>query len=172
MTVPRILVYLLRRDLRVADNPVLHEIADTKAPPWTHLLPVYVFPAQQIEVSGSLSDSSAKCPFPEARSNIGKFWRTGPHRVKFIAESVWALKDAFEAKGSGLVLRAGLLASSAKELIEVLEKDESSGQVHGVWMTSEEGTEEKAEEREVRNMCKELGKEFRLFSDEKYLVDE
>ncbi|KKY15794.1 putative cryptochrome dash [Phaeomoniella chlamydospora] len=42
----------------------------------------------------------------------------------------------------------------------------------GVWMTAEEGTEEKREERDVKYVVVKQGKEFKLFRDEKYFIDE
>ena len=71
----RILIYLLRRDLRLADNPIFHELARLNSQskkPFTHLLPVYVFPAQQVEVSGFVADGESS-PYPEARSKVGGF---------------------------------------------------------------------------------------------------
>ena len=44
--------------------------------------------------------------------------------------------------------------------------------VVGVWMTSVEGTEEKKDETDVRQIAKERGFEFRAWMDEKYFVDE
>ena len=73
MTSPRVLIYLLRRDLRLADNPIFNDVSRTfqqSQHPYTHFLPIYVFPAQQIEVSGFLSSDSERSPFPEARSNV------------------------------------------------------------------------------------------------------
>jgi deoxyribodipyrimidine photo-lyase len=57
-----------------------------------------------------------------------------------------------------------------KDLLQGLRKGD--GEVLGVWMTSEEGVEEKNEEREVRKVIGEEGKEFRLLRNEKYFVDE
>jgi deoxyribodipyrimidine photo-lyase len=39
-------------------------------------------------------------------------------------------------------------------------------------MTSEEGVEEKREERDVRRAVEEADKDFRLWKDEKYFIDE
>ena len=44
--------------------------------------------------------------------------------------------------------------------------------VYGIWMTSEEGVEEKREERDVRKAAEGAGKGFRLWRDEKYFIDE
>lgn len=170
---PRILVYLLRRDLRLADNPVLHEVAKVAASPdapFTHLLPLYVFSCAQIEVSGFLRNSTTRSPFPEARSPVAGFWRCGPHRATFLAESVWELKSALGTVGSGLEIRVGRPGEIVREVVEGLES--GGGHVVGVWMTNEEGQEEKEEERDIQEYAKGAGKEFRRFLDEKYLVDE
>lgn len=172
MAAPRVLIYLLRRDLRVQDNPILHDISRLSSQshvPFSHLLPLYVFPPQQIEVSGLLS-SDVQSPFPEARSQVGRFWRCGPHRVRFLAESVWDCKQHLEVLGSGLEIRVGMLGDVVRDMIARLKTDGSG--VAAVWMTEEEGIEEKREEREVRNAAEGAGAEFKLWKDVKYFVDE
>ncbi len=157
----------------MADNPLLYEISKTFQQPahsYTHLLPVYVFAAQQIEVSGFLSSDSDQSPFPEARSATAGFWRCGPHRAKFLAESVWEVKKSLAAIGSGLEIRVGMVGEVVKEMLDVFEKENT--EVAGVWMTSEEGVEEKREERDVRTATRQAQTEFRLFADEKYYIDE
>lgn len=173
MPSPRVLVYLLRRDLRLADNPVLNEISKTfQKPhhPYTHLLPIYVFTAQQIEVSGFLSSDSDRSPFPEARSNAAGFWRCGHHRAKFLAESVWDLKKSLGNAGSGLEIRVGTAGQVVRDLLAAFEKENT--EVAGVWMTNEEGVEEKIEERDVRKAVQQARTEFKLWTDEKYYIDE
>ena len=173
MSTPRVLIYLLRRDLRLADNPILNDIGKTfqqSQQPYTHLLPVYVFAAQQIEVSGFLTSDSDRSPFPEARSNAGGFWRCGHHRAKFLAESVWDLKKSLDGVGSGLEIRVGMVGQVVKELLDAMK--EAKTEVTGVWMTSEEGVEEKREERDCRKAAKSAGTEFKLWTDEKYYIDE
>ncbi|KAI9822936.1 MAG: hypothetical protein M1832_002961 [Thelocarpon impressellum] len=173
MASPRILVYLLRRDLRLADNPVFHELgrlAKRSSKPFTHLLPIYVFPALQLEVSGFLSSPDARSPYPEARSVTGGFWRCGPHRARFLAEAVWDLKKSLEDAGSGLELRVGTLGDVVASLFDGLKH--LDGEVVGVWMTSEEGVEEKREEKQVRRETESKGAEFKLWVDEKYYVDD
>lgn len=170
MSSPRVLIYLLRRDLRLADNPIFAEISKLHSQshaPFTHLLPVYVFPSQQVETSGFLSSDAEKSPYPEARSQLGKFWRCGPLRAKFLAESVWELKKGLEGVGSGLEIRVGMVGDVVRHLLENL-KAESVG----LWMTSEEGVEELREERAVKRELEKLGGEFRLWKDEKYFIDE
>ena len=172
MSSPRVLIYLLRRDLRLHDNPIFNDISKSFSQshqPYTHLLPVYIFAAQQIEVSGFLT-AGAKSPFPEAKSYVAGFWRCGPHRAKFLAESVWDLRKSLEQVGSGLEIRVGLLGSVLKDLLEAFQKQ--STEVAGVWMTNEEGVEEKREEREARQVTQDAGTQFKLWTDEKYFVDE
>lgn len=172
MSSPRILIYLLRRDLRLADNPILHEISrqlKQTQQPFTHLLPLYVFPAQQMEVSGFLTPD-VRSPYPEARSPSGGFWRCGPHRARFLAETVWDVKKALETSGSGLELRAGVLGDVVGELLKGFDKTDA--EVVGVWMTCEEGVEEKREEGEVRRTAEENNVPFKVWVDEKYYIDE
>ncbi|KAJ8067277.1 hypothetical protein OCU04_004637 [Sclerotinia nivalis] len=171
MSDSKILIYLMRRDLRVADNPVLHSLIHNKDHGFTHLLPLYVFAAQQIEVSGFIPEDGGKSPYPEARSQLGAFWRCGPHRAKFLAQSVWDLKDGFEKIGSGLSIRVGMVDEVLKGLIERFEEGAGS-KVSAVWMTSEEGVEEKREERSTKNICDKAGVDFKLWQDEKYLIDD
>jgi len=173
MPTPRVLIYLLRRDLRFADNPILTEVSKAfQQPPhsYTHLLPIYIVAAQQIEVSGFLSSDADRSPFPEARSNTAGFWRCGHHRAKFLAESVWDLKTTLENNGSGLAIRVGMAGQVIKDVLQGLKQE--SAEVVGVWMTGEEGVEEKREERDVNQASRAAGTMLKLWTDEKYLVDE
>ena len=178
-TLPRILIYLLRRDLRLSDNPVFYEAAKEYSTEsnFTYFLPIYVFPAQQIEVSGFLNTSDPNSPYPEARSQVARYWRCGPHRAKFLAESVWDLKECLERAESGLVIRAGLIADVIHHTFDYLEKPKDQAQagraeIVGVWMTADVTAEERQEELEVQRIVEGHGKEFRLFTDEKFFVDE
>jgi deoxyribodipyrimidine photo-lyase len=76
------LVCVLRRDLRISDNPILDGVV-TRKDDFAYFLPLYIFPAEQIELSGFIQDKNAESPYPEARSQLGGFWRCGPHRAKF-----------------------------------------------------------------------------------------
>jgi deoxyribodipyrimidine photo-lyase len=169
---PHILIYLLRRDLRLADNPIFDEIcklSQQSQTTFTHVLPVYVFSAQQLEVSGFLAGPNEKSPFPEARSQLGNFWRCGPFRAKFLAESVWDLKNDLDGIGSSLVIRVGMLGQTVKDLLHDFKKQENAGSVGAIWMTAEEGVEE---QREVKRAAQAEKVDFRLWSDEKYFIDE
>jgi len=168
----RTLVYLLRRDLRYSDNPILHEIGKLTSQsqrPFDKVLPIYVFQAHEIETSGFIpAGSSTKSPYPEARSEVGKFPRCGPLRAKFIAESVWDVKKSLENAGSGLEIRVGMIGDVVKHLLDNF-KD---GEITGVWMTDEEGIEEKRQIKAVRQELESRGKEFKVWKDEKYYVDD
>jgi len=168
----RVLVYLLRRDLRLADNPIFHEIArlNTQSQkPFTHLLPLYVFPAEQVEVSGFLESEQAKSPYKEARSAVGGFWRCGKLRSKFLAESVWALKKDLESVGSGLVIRVGSVTDALESVLKGYD-DRSDAKIHGLWMTGEDSWEEQQQEKSLRSLLEKRDAEFRLWEDEKYFV--
>lgn len=169
---PTVLIYVVRHDIRVSDNPVFDAIskAFSSQSEFTHLLVIYVFAAQQIEVSGFVKESKAS-PYREARSEIGGFWRCGPHRARFLAESVWDLKGSLGHAGNGLEIRVGSPADVVKDALKYLK--EKKVEVHGVWMTGGVVPEDLQDEREVEEVVvEEHGKEFRLFQDEKYLVDE
>ncbi|KAH8886784.1 DASH family cryptochrome [Thozetella sp. PMI_491] len=165
-----ILIYLLRRDLRVSDNPILDHLATTRDHGFTHLLPVYIFPAHQMEISGFIKEGKASCPYPEARSALGKYRRCGPYRAKFIAEAVWDLKQSYESLESGMLMRAGLYQDTLRDLLHGLQ--ENKAKVGAVWLTSEEGVEERRDERTVANLCREQGIDFKAWVDEKYFIDD
>jgi deoxyribodipyrimidine photo-lyase len=129
------------------------------------VLPLYVFNARQIEVSGFFTGSLS--PYPEAKSQLGKFWRCGPHRARFLCESVWDLKQSLESVHSGLCIRAGSLQDVVRRAL-----DSPGADVIGVWMTGDVTPEELEDEASVRTITEDRGKEFRLFKDEKYFIDE
>jgi deoxyribodipyrimidine photolyase len=197
---PRILLYIIRRDVRLSDNPIFASAArhitrnddsdsakrsrddsltsEHRGASFTHLLPVYIFPANQIEVSGFLSSPSAQSPYPEARSQVARLWRTGPHRAKFIAEGVWDLKKSLEGLecGSGLDLKVGKIGDVVKNILEFYSNKNgghgATGDVTGIWMTADESPEEKDEERAVKKIADQNSVEFKLWNDEKYYIDE
>jgi deoxyribodipyrimidine photo-lyase len=138
------------------------------------LLPVYIFPANQVEVSGFLSSESDQSPYPEARSEVAGIWRTGPHRVQFIADGVWDLKEKLEGLncGSGLELRVGSTGDVVSDILDWYAKDENEGEISGVWITEDEGTEEKRDEQTLKNITQQHQIELKIWNDEKYYIDE
>ncbi|KAI0125161.1 putative cryptochrome [Xylariales sp. AK1849] len=169
MPADNVLIYLVRRDLRVSDNPILHSLASSPDHGFTYLLPVYVFLPQQIEVSGFIKDGS-KSPYPEARSETGWFWRCGPHRAKIIASSVWDMKESLESLGSGLNIQVGQYSAVLESILSGLK--EKGHKVGAVWMTSDEGIEEKQDEKKISSICSSDGIDFKLWPDEKYFIDD
>lgn len=164
-----VLVYLVRRDMRVSDNPILHKLATSSDHGFTYLLPIFVFLPHQMEVSGFLKDGLTS-PYPEAKSAVGRFWRCGPHRAGFIAKSVWNLKENLERLGSDLTIRAGALDTVLRAVIDKLEQKEYK--VGAVWMIEEEAVEEKKDEKAVADVCSKAGIELQVWPDEKYFIDE
>lgn len=169
MSASNIVVYLVRRDLRVSDNPILHHLSSSSGHGFTHVLPIYVFSSQQIEISGFINDGS-ESPYPKAKSEVGGFWRCGPHRAKIITSSVWDMKGSLESLGNGLVMRVGRYADILRSVLEKLEA--KNHKVGAVWMTSDEGIEEKRDERALASVCKNSGIDFLAWPDEKYFIDE
>lgn len=165
----KLLVYFLRRDLRVADNPILHHLSSASDHGFTHLLPIFVFPSQQIEVSGFLKEGE-KSPYPPARGEVSKFWRCGPHRARFIAQAAWDVKNSLQELGSGLLIRAGSYHDVLKHVIDSY-KDKQD-KIGGVWMTEEKSHEEVQDEKSLSQLCSANDVEFKLWLDEKYLIDE
>ncbi|KAF8250441.1 cryptochrome [Wilcoxina mikolae CBS 423.85] len=164
---PRILILLLRRDLRLHDNPLFHALSH-KTHHHSHLLPIYIFNPSHIEISGFLSFPDQKSPYPECRSLIGRFWKCGPHRTIFIAESVWDLKQSLKKLGSDLVLRVGPPDEVIESIIRGVQEG-GSADVVGVWMAEAVGSEEKKEEMGVRKAVEKEGVVFKSFEDGSYL---
>lgn len=170
----RILVYILRRDLRLADNPIFHEVARLQKQSqhaFTHFLPIYIFPANQVEIGGFIPTPAKRSPYPEARSEVAGFWRCEQLRAKFLAECVWDLKDDLASVGSDLVIRVGTVGDVVRQVMQhYAERKEAD--ISASWMTQEEGVEEKREERQVERACAQNKVDYKLWTDEKYLVDE
>ncbi|KAJ6786299.1 hypothetical protein PWT90_10780 [Aphanocladium album] len=170
MPASKVLVYLLRRDLRISDNPVFHRLVSSSDHGFTHLLPVVILPPDQIETSGFLKPGESS-PFPPAKSKVGKFWRCGPHRTKFLAEAVWDLKDNLTSRQSNLIVRVGHPADIVRSIIQ---RVKSSGQavVSAVWLTDDVPFEERKHQDDISAACQSAGVEFMLIPDEKYYIDD
>ncbi|RBR12122.1 uncharacterized protein FIESC28_08756 [Fusarium coffeatum] len=164
----KLLVYLLRRDLRTIDNPILHHLA-TSDHGFTHLLPIYILPPQQIETSGFVVEGQ-KSPYPEARSQVGRFWRCGSIRAKFQAECIWDLKQNLEKINSGMLVRIGKFDDVLNHLIKSLHENNQS--IDTVWMTEEPSKEEVDDQNAAASVCSENGINFKLWLDEKYFIDD
>lgn len=160
----------MRRDLRVADNPILHHLATDPDHGFTDILPLYVFESHLIEISGFIDVADSESPYPAARSKLAKFWRCGPHRAKFTAQAVWDVKLGLESLGAGLVIRVGKLVDVLEHLLSNFGDEDIS--ISSIWMTEECTTEEIAVQDEVASLCATNNLQFKLWPDEKYLIDE
>lgn len=69
------------------------------------------------------------------RSRLGNFWRIGRHRAKFLVETVFDLKKAYEGKGGGMLLACGKPEEVAIKVVEALVK--SGVRVDGVFTQKE-----------------------------------
>ncbi|KAK7189186.1 hypothetical protein DPSP01_005423 [Paraphaeosphaeria sporulosa] len=200
---PRVLLYILRRDARLSDNPIFHAasanlktntftkpvyasdthirndsfISDQDVPSFTHLLPVYIFPSNQVEVSGFLPDPTMESPYPKAKSLVAGFWRTGHHRAKFMAEGAWDLKEKLQSLGCGsdLQIRVGKTSEVVENILQWYIDEKRAGRstvdVAGIWMTADEGQEEKDDEADVQRIASEREVAFKAWADEKYYID-
>ena len=92
-------------------------------------------------------------------------------RAQFLAESVWDVKQDLEDIGSGLTIRAGTVKDAVKSILDGY-RDRDDSEVHGLWMTKEDGWEEDYEEKDAKALMEREGKEFKLWTDEKYYIDE
>ncbi|KAJ8114968.1 hypothetical protein ONZ43_g4778 [Nemania bipapillata] len=169
MSDTNVLIYVVRHDLRVTDNPILDRLASSASHNFTHVLPVHIISPCQIEVSGFLRDGE-KSPFPEARSQIARFWRCGPHRARFIAQSLWNLKENLARLGNDLTLRIGRPDEVLIDLVSGLKQHKTN--VSAVWMIAEEGYEEEQDEKSVASACSALGIDLQVWADEKYFIDD
>jgi deoxyribodipyrimidine photo-lyase len=88
------------------------------------------------------------------------------------------LKKRLEGLGcnSGLQMRVGLVADVVRGILEAYsmkgDNDINKSRVTGIWMTSDDGTEEKDDERRVEELAVQHNIDFKLWNDEKFYVDE
>lgn len=165
-----ILVYLMRRDLRTSDNPILYRLSTTEHG-FTHLLPVYILPPDQIEVSGLVKDGKMS-PYPPARYDLSQRWKCGHLRAKFIAESLWDLKGNIENLGSGLVIRVGTFDGVLSGIIQHYAANQHGPQVTAVWMTEDYSPDQQREEEAVSAICGARDIKLDRLYDVKYFMHE
>lgn len=129
----RIIICLLRNDLRYHDNEVLlwaHRNAD-------HIVPLYCFD-----------------PRHYMGTHYYNFPKTGPHRLKFLLESVQDLRNTLKKKGSNLLLRRGQPEQVIEDLIKQI------GPVSAVALQEEATKEELDVEKSVKQVCTQHGVKF------------
>ncbi|XP_075068281.1 cryptochrome DASH isoform X2 [Mixophyes fleayi] len=132
-TPAKIIICLLRNDLRFHDNELLlwaHMNAD-------HIIPLYCF---------------------DPRHYLGthhyNFPKTGPHRLKFLLESVKDLRVTLKKKGSNLLLRRGPPEDVIDDLIKQV------GPVSTVALQEEVTKEELDVERSIKQVCSQHGVKY------------
>lgn len=80
-----VLIAYIRNDLRLLDHPILSQCTpnNEQLASVTHVLPVYVYDQQYMEVGKLKGIEKGNGPGKKgARTRVGMFWRMGDHRVK------------------------------------------------------------------------------------------
>ncbi|XP_035410259.1 cryptochrome DASH-like isoform X1 [Cygnus atratus] len=132
----RAAVCLLRCDLRAHDNQVLH---------WAHNNADYIIPLYCFD------------PRHYVGTHCYGFPKTGPHRLRFLLESVKDLRETLKKKGSTLVVRKGKPEDVVSDLITQL------GCV-GVVAFHEEATQEELDvEKGLCQVCGQHGVKVQTF---------
>jgi len=113
----RIIIYLLRNDLRVLDNEVLH---------WSNsnadlVLPLYCFDPRHFKGTWHF-----------------QFPKTAAPRTKFLLQSVADLRNTLKQRGSGLIVRHGQPEVIVPQLISQLGKENVSAVTFQEEVTKEE----------------------------------
>ncbi|ESP04181.1 hypothetical protein LOTGIDRAFT_224047 [Lottia gigantea] len=113
----KVIICLLRNDLRIHDNEALL---------WafkhgSQVLPIYCFDPRHFK----------------GTYHFG-FAKTGPHRLKFLIESVQDLRCRLKSKGSGLIVRTGKPEEVIPELIKSVGPEFVSSLVYTQEVTQEE----------------------------------
>lgn len=113
----KVIVCLLRNDLRLHDNEVLHWAYKTAE----YVLPLYCFDPRHFQGTYHFN-------FP----------KTGAHRAKFLLESVADLQNTLKKKGSGLVIRMGKPEEIVPQIIQTVGGDKVSCVCYQQEATNEE----------------------------------
>lgn len=155
-------VHLHCFDLRLHDSLSLHVSHSSQSPlatSITHFLPVYIFDERQLDLSQLPDARPAGKPagdqagtHQEARpgyhpqhtrsaplSRVGKFHRTSPHRLAFLLQSVFELREGYRRSGGDLLIGYGRPEVLIPSLVKKLQED---GEVAGVWAQKEYTLEE------------------------------
>ncbi|EPQ29915.1 uncharacterized protein PFL1_02588 [Pseudozyma flocculosa PF-1] len=161
-----VLIAVLRNDLRLHDHPIFHYCAEPTPSgakfkqPVTHVLPVYVWDQRQVEVGGFPGIQKAdkqggglgQQQYAKTRE-LG-LWRCGVHRVKFVNNSVFDLRDRLRKKGCDLAMYAGTPEAIVPGLIRAIRN--TGDTVEAVWMGKEVNTEEVNVEKRLQRILDDL----------------
>lgn len=122
------IICLFRNDLRIHDNEVL-QWANRNA---DFVLPMYIFDPRHF-------GGTYHFGFP----------KTGPHRTKFLLESIQDLRKNLKIRGSGLAVRKGKPHEELKKMIDML----GQSSVHSVVFHEEVTQEELDVEKSIKKHC-------------------
>lgn len=108
--------------------------------------------------SSTPTPSPSKIPHPKTR--LGAFHKTSRHRLKFLTESVFSLREQYRGMGGDLVVGCGFMEGFVGGVVEALQKGEGHREEKG--RDGEEGgdgEEDEGERYEVTEvwMQKEVG---------------
>jgi deoxyribodipyrimidine photo-lyase len=96
-----------------------------------------------------------------------------------MADGFWDLRERLEGLGCGssLEIRVGLVAEVVEHILDWYKKGkeeerDQEADVAGIWLTEDEGTEEKSDQEEVRALAEERGINFKAWKNESFYIDE
>lgn len=165
------LIYLMKRDLKAADSPILYGLSTTEHG-FTHLLSVYILPPDYIEVSGLAKDGKIS-PCTPTRYGLSRRWRCGHLCAKFIAGSLWDLKENIENLGSGLIIRVDTFDGALNGMIQHYVANQDGPQVTAVWVAVDSSPGQQREEVTISAICDAHGIiKFDWHYDVKYCMHE
>ncbi len=163
------LLYMCRRDLRVEDNAALVWANDyASRNRIKHFVPLYIFDARQMEVSGIMSKHVGG-RLPPAKHHMSGYWRCGPHRARFIAESVFDFRDGLRALRSDLSIHAGTPLRVIPHIMSVLHAKEVP--VRAIVMSQEVDLEALDDEAALVDFCKARGVHLEILNNDRTLID-
>lgn len=164
------LIYLMKRDLRATDNPILYGLSTTEHG-FTHLLSAYIFPSDHIEVSGLVKDGNIS-PYLPTRYGLSRRWRCSHLCAKFIAGSLWDLKRNLENLGSGFIILVGTFDAVLNGMIGHSVANQDGPQITAVWMIVDYSPGQQREEETISAICGAHGIKFDWHYDVKYCMHE
>ncbi|UKZ84730.1 uncharacterized protein TrAFT101_000627 [Trichoderma asperellum] len=162
------LIYLMKRDLRATDNPILYGLSTTEHG-FTHLLSAYIFPSDHIEVSGLVKDGNIS-PYLPTRYGLSRRWRCSHLCAKFIAGSLWDLKRNLENLGSGFIILVGTFDAVLNGMIGHSVANQDGPQITAVWMIVDYSPGQQREEETISAICGAHGIKFDWHYDVKYCM--
>lgn len=169
MSRPNTFVHLHTLDLRVHDSPSLHlshSPSSDLSSKITHFLPVYIFDPRQLDLTRLPNAPSIPAPRKESsvgkpqdgdlppnpnyrdgrqktraspRSRVAGFHRTSPHRLAFLLEAVFGLRESYRQSGGDMLIGYGRPEIILPSLLDSLG---NTSDIAGVWAQEEITVEE------------------------------